>query len=119
VLRSAEYLVTVRERDELLSLTTFADEIRDPGGIEAVPSGRTGTPGRGEVAQAIKLIDAMTRECDPSRYEDYRRRCLMKIIQSNRRKGEAEIPQVEADPGPVPDLMAALKASLARVKQMT
>jgi DNA end-binding protein Ku len=119
VLRSKEYLVAVRTRDGLLSLTTmlFADEIRDPASIPAVPSGRTGTPRRGEVAQALKIIDAMTRDFDPTRYKDCHRSRLMKIIQAKRRNREVEIPDVEAEPDPVPDLMAALKESLARVKQ--
>jgi DNA end-binding protein Ku len=118
VLRSKEYLVAVRERDELLSLTTmlFADEIRDPAEIAAVPTGRTGTPKRGEIGQAVTVIDAMTRDFDPSRYEDCHRSRLIKIVQSKRRTGEVEIPDVESEPGPVPDLMAALKESLARVK---
>jgi DNA end-binding protein Ku len=121
VLRSKEYLVAVRERDGLLSLTTmlFADEIRNPDEIQSVPTGRTGTPGRGEVSQAIKVIDAMTRDFDPARYKDCHRRRLMKIIQTKRRTGEVEIPDIEREPSPVPDLMAALKESLARVKQTT
>jgi DNA end-binding protein Ku len=119
VLRSKEYLVAVRERDELLSLTTmlFADEIRDPASLDAVPSGRSGAPRRGEVAAAVKVIDAMTRELDPSRYEDCHRSRLMKIIQRKRRSGEVEIPDIEPEPDPVPDLMAALKESLARVSR--
>jgi DNA end-binding protein Ku len=61
------------ERDGLLSLTTllFADEIREAASIPAVPAGRTGTPGRDEVAQAIKIIDTMIRRFDPNRCEDY------------------------------------------------
>lgn len=119
VLRSKEYLVAVRERDGLLFLTTmlFADEIRDPTSISAVPSGRPAAPGRGEVDQAIKIIDAMTRDFDPERYEDCHRTRLMKIIRAKQRTGEVEIPDVEPEPDPVPDLMAALKESLARVKQ--
>lgn len=119
VLRTKEYLVAVRERDGLLSLTTmlFADEIRDPESITAVPSGRAGAPHRDEVDQALKVIDAMTRDFDPMRYEDCHRARLMKIIQAKRRTGEVEIPDVEQVPDPVPDLMAALKESLARVKQ--
>jgi DNA end-binding protein Ku len=118
VLRSKEYLVAVRERDGLLSLTTmlFADEIRDPASIPAVPSGRTAAPRRGEVDQAIKIIDAMTRDFDPERYEDCHRSRLMKIIRAKRRTGEVEIPDAEPEPDPVPDLMAALKESLTRVK---
>jgi DNA end-binding protein Ku len=119
VLRSKEYLVAVRERDGLLSLTTmlFADEIRDPASIPAVPTGRAGAPRRNEVDQAVEIIDAMTRDFDPARYEDCHRSRLMKIIQAKRRTGEVEIPAIESEPDPVPDLMAALKESLARVKQ--
>lgn len=118
VLRSKEYLVAVRERDGLLSLTTmlFADEIRDPASIPAVPSGRTGVPRREEVDQAAKIIDAMTRNFDPARYEDCHRTRLMKIIQAKRRTGEVKLPDVEPEPNPVTDLMAALEQSLARVK---
>jgi DNA end-binding protein Ku len=79
VLRSKEYLVAVRERDELLSLTTmlFADEIRDPKEIDGVPSGAAGKPGRGEVAQAVRVIEAMTSGFDPSCYEDRHRKRLI------------------------------------------
>jgi DNA end-binding protein Ku len=119
VLRSKEYLVAVRERDGLLSLTTmlFADEIRDPALIPAVPSGRAGAPRRNEVDKAVEIIDVMTRDFDPARYEDCHRSRLMKIIQAKRRTGEVEIPAIESEPDPVPDLMVALKESLARVKQ--
>lgn len=59
----------------------------------------------------------MTRDFDPSRYEDCHRSRLMKIVQKKRRTSEVEIPDVEPAPDPVPDLMRALKESLARVKQ--
>jgi DNA end-binding protein Ku len=118
VLRSKEYLVAVRERDGLLSLTTmlFADEIRDPAQLDAVPSGRTGAPRRGEVDQAVEVIEAMTRNFDPARYRDCHRARLMKVIESKRRRGEVQIPELEPEPDPVPDLMAALKESLARAR---
>jgi DNA end-binding protein Ku len=118
VLRSKEYLVAVRERDGLLGLTTmlFADEIRDPGEIEAVPYGQQDAPRREEVDRAVELLQAMTREFDPSSYEDSHRARLMKIIQRKRRTGEVEIPEVEQEPSPVPDLMAALKESMDRLQ---
>jgi DNA end-binding protein Ku len=70
VLRSSEYLVAVRERDELLSMTTllFADEVRDADEIDAIPVGAKGEPTRGEITQAVKLIDAMTKSFDPANY---------------------------------------------------
>ena len=112
--------MAVRERDELLSLTTmlFVDEIRDPEEIEAVPSRTRGRRrGAARSAPATKVINAMTRDFDPSRYRDCHRSRLMKIIRSKRTDGEVEIPEVEPEPSPVPDLMAALKESLARVRQ--
>jgi DNA end-binding protein Ku len=118
VMRSREQLVAVRERDGLLALSTllFADEIRDTGEIDAVPSGRRGAPRRREVDQALNVIDAMTRDFDPSRYEDCHRSRLLRLIGRKRRGGEIEIPEVEPEPEPVGDLMAALEASLSRVR---
>ncbi len=119
VLRSKEYLVAVRERDELLALSTmrFADELRDPKDVSAIPSGRAHAPRRGEVAQAAKVIEAMARDFDPARYEDCHRSRLLKLIARKRRTGEVELPEIEPEPSPAPDLMAALEASLARVRR--
>lgn len=119
VLRSKEYLVAVRARDGLLSLTTmlFADEIRNPASNPAVPTGEVGKPRPGETEKAIEIVDAMTRDFDPERYEDHHRARLMKIIRAKRRTGEVKMPSVEPEPEPVSDLMAALQESLARVTQ--
>jgi DNA end-binding protein Ku len=117
VMRSREQLVAVRERDGLLALSTmlFADEIRGPSDLDAVPAGRTSAPRRREVDEALRVIDAMTRAFDPGRYEDCHRARLLRLIQKKRRGGEVEIPELEPEPEPAPDLMAALEASLSRV----
>lgn len=117
VMRSREQLVAVRERDGLLALSTmrFADEIRDPGSIDAVPAGRRGAPSRRAVGEALRVIDAMTRDFDPSRYEDCHRARLLRLIRRKQRGGEIEIPELEPEPEPAQDLMAALEASLSRV----
>jgi len=117
VLRSREQLVAVRERDGLLALSTmrFAGELRDPRSLDAVPAGRRGAPSRRAVAEAVKVIDAMTRDFDPGRYEDCHRTRLLRLIRHKQRGGEIELPEVEPEPGPAPDLMAALEASLSRV----
>lgn len=116
VMRSREQLVAVRERDGLLALSTmlFANEIRDPRAIEAVPSGRRGSPRRGEVDEALRVIEAMTRDFDPGRYVDCHRTRLLRLIRRKQRGREIEIPEVEPEPDPVPDLLAALEASLSR-----
>ena len=123
VLRSNEYLVAVREHDQLLALTTmlFADEVRRADQIDAVPTGTTGEPKRGEVAQAVKLIDAMTRDFDPAAYEDHYRERLLQLVESKRKSKRTRKPShVEeaeaAEPEAAPDLMAALRQSLERVR---
>ncbi len=119
VLRSNEYLVAVRERDQLLSLTTmlFADELRDVSEIDTIPTGSAGEPKRGEVTAAVELLDAMTVEFDPASYEDRDRTALTELIERKRKRSKpraapAEEPEVET----APDLMDALKASLERVR---
>jgi DNA end-binding protein Ku len=116
VMRSREQLVAVRERDGLLALSTmlFASEIRNPADNPAVPAGRRAAPRRAEVDRAMKVIDAMTRDFDPTRYEDCHRSRLLRVIRQKQRSGEVEVPDVEPEPDPVPDLMAALEASLSR-----
>lgn len=122
VLRSNEYLVAVREHDELLSLTTmlFADELRDAAELDTIPTGATGEPKRGEVAEAVKLIEAMTEPFRPDDYEDRYRARLLQLIESKRKtrkKKAAAAPVEESATEPAPDLMAALKASLERARR--
>ena len=123
VLRSNEYLVAVREHDDLLALTTmlFDDELRSSDDIGAVPTGSTGEPKRGEITQAVKLIDAMTRDFDPDSYEDLYRERLLELVESKRKsKKRPKLPvavEEEPEPDTAPDLMAALKASLERARR--
>jgi DNA end-binding protein Ku len=124
VLRSNEYLVAVREHNELLALTTmlFDDELRSSAQIDAVPTGSTGEPKRGEVTQAVKLIDAMTRDFDADSYEDHYRERLLELVENKRKsKRGKKLPAVEEpeqqEAEAAPDLMAALKASLERARR--
>jgi DNA end-binding protein Ku len=121
VLRSNEYLAAVHERDGLLSLSTmlYADEIRDAAQNDAVPSPALFAPTRGEIGAAVELIDAMTSDFDPSSYEDRDRTRLLEMIASRRtakrRKTETSEP-AEGTAHAAPDLMAALRESLARAR---
>ena len=108
VLRSNEYLVAVRERDELRG----TDE------LDAIPTAATGEPKRGEVAEAVKLIEAMSRDFDPDAYEDRNRARLLELVEGKRRNKKAKLPTTEEPQAEgAPDLMDALKASLERVRQ--
>ena len=112
VLRTKEYLVAIRAREQALTLSTlrFHDEVRPTKGINGV-SGRTK---KTEVERAVALIEAMSVPWDPENYEDEYRKRLQAIVRSKRKGGEITVP--EPDPqrtAPVPDLMAALEESLA------
>jgi DNA end-binding protein Ku len=121
VLRAKEYLVALREQDGLLSLTTmrFADELRSPDDIDAIPQGAKGKPTKREVDDAVALIGELTDDFKPSRYDDCHRVRLLRLIDEKRKNGKVEIP--ESDPEPVAqkapkDLMAALEESLAKAR---
>jgi DNA end-binding protein Ku len=121
VLRAREYLVAVREQDGLLSLTTmrFAAEIRDPHDTGAIPTGETGKPSKREIEDAVALVEEMTDEFQPSRYEDQHRARLLALIAEKRKGHEIELP--EREPEPVPqkapaDLIAALEDSLRKAR---
>jgi DNA end-binding protein Ku len=114
VLRTKEYLVAVRVRDELLSLTTmrFHDEVR-PG--KDVPGGGR-KPAKDRLDQAVTLIEAMSVDWDPSSYEDRYRERLLEVIERKKKGKRITVPEDEDEPSPIPDLMAALERSLAQAK---
>jgi len=121
VLRAKEYLVALREQNGLLSLTTmrFADELRTPDDVDAIPTGAKGKPTKREVDDAVALIGELTDDFKPSRYDDCHRVRLLRLIDEKRKNGAVEIP--ESEPEPVAqkapkDLMAALEESLRKAR---
>jgi DNA end-binding protein Ku len=116
VLRNREYLAAIRPRGGRLTLTTmvFQDELRATDPVRDLV-GRAKAPKK-EVDAAVELIEAMSTEWDPSKYEDRHRKRLRKLIEA---KGEGQkiepIDDGEA-PSEVPDLMAALEATLAKAR---
>ena len=115
VLRSKEYLVLVRVRDGRLALTTmrFHDEVRPAKDVDT--GGRK--PPKAQLDAAKKLIEALSAEWDPSRYEDCHRERLLAVIERKRRGRRIVVPSGERDAGaPPPDIMAALRESRERAR---
>lgn len=114
VLRTKEYLVAVRVRDGLLSLTTmlFPDEIRPVKGIA------TGArkPSKEALAQAVKLVEALGDDFDPKAYKDEYNKRLRKIVKDKEKDRTIEAPEDEDEPQPAPDLLEALRASMAEIR---
>ena len=118
VLRSKEHLVAIRPRDGVLAMETmlFADEVIDPDALdELTADGEDKTSDR-ELAMAKQLIDSLTSDFEPQKYRDEYRERVLDMIE---RKAQGETMVIEApaeEPEKVPDLMAALEASIAAAK---
>jgi DNA end-binding protein Ku len=114
VMRTKEYLVLVRPREGLLSLTTllFHDEVRPAKGI--APGGRK--PTKKKVDQAVAVIDALSADWDPERYDDCYRTRLTRVVRDKKKGKTIKAPEEPKQPEPAPDLMAALEETL---QQMT
>ena len=116
VLRTKEYLVAVRTRGEAITLTTmlFHDEVRTPDevGIDGLPKAK-----KAEIDQAVTLVKSLQRDFDPASYEDEHRKRLLAIVEKKKKGQQIEIPDEPATPKAVPDLMAALEASIQRMKK--
>jgi DNA end-binding protein Ku len=118
VLRSKEYLAAVRPVRGMLGLETmfFDDEVRTSQEIDNVPI--AAEPAPRELQVALRLIELLVTEWDPAQYQDTYRQRVLELIEG---KLEADVIHVsEPVPRPatgIPDLMAALKASVEAAKK--
>jgi DNA end-binding protein Ku len=119
VIRSKENLVAIRPHGGVLTMETmlFADEVIPPDSLDelAAADGDQKTSKR-ELEMAQQLIDSLTSEFEPEKYRDEYRERVLELIE---RKAQGETVVIEAppeEPKEVPDLMAALEASIASAK---
>ncbi len=114
VMRTKEYLVAVRVREGALALTTmlFHDEVRPTKGVPA--GGKK--PAKAQLDHAVAIIEALSEDWEPERYDDCYRERLGKVIERKRKGATIEAPREERQPKPAPDLMEALQRTLDRVR---
>jgi DNA end-binding protein Ku len=118
VLRSKEQLVAIRPAGEVLMMETmvFHDEVVPPATIEDLPEEGQATPSDRELRMAQQLVASLSTDFEPERYHDEYREKVLELVE-RKAQGEEIATQPEAPaPARVPDLMAALEASLAAVK---
>jgi DNA end-binding protein Ku len=119
VIRSKENLVAIRPHDGVLTMETmlFADEVISPDSLdEMAAADGEGATSKRELDMAKQLIDSLSSEFEPEKYHDEYRERVLELIE---RKAQGETVVVEApeeEPKKVPDLMAALEASIAAAK---
>jgi DNA end-binding protein Ku len=120
VLRSKEHLVAIRPRDGALAMETmlFADEVIPADSLEelAAGDGDVQTSDR-ELAMANQLIDSLASDFEPEKYRDEYRERVLDLIERKAQGETIVIEEPEAEPEKVPDLMAALEASIASAKK--
>ncbi|MGD6802960.1 Ku protein [Rossellomorea aquimaris] len=116
VMRSKEQLAVVRIYQNTMVMETihFPDEVRQTGDVPNVPA--EDEVGQKELDTAIMLIDQLSTEFDPEKYEDDYRKKLMDLIQSKQTGEKFVTPKEKAPAANVSDLMSALQASIDNTK---
>ncbi|MBA2793355.1 MAG: Ku protein [Thermoleophilaceae bacterium] len=119
VIRSKEQLVALRPRGEVMTMETllFGDEVVDPGAIGDLPDSSEVKASEREVDMARQLIASLASDFDPSKYQDTYREAVLGMIERKADGEEIAIQPDEEEPAAVPDLMAALEASIAGAKR--
>ena len=118
VLRTKQYLATLRAREGVLVLSTmlYPDEVIDPAELEVATTDAT-KPAKRELDMATSLVESLSATFDPSKYHDDHREKVLALIEA---KAEGESIAAPSEPqaaAPVVDLMAALEASLEAARQ--
>src|SRR5690606_30333928 len=114
VMRSKQHMAVLRPADGRLVMEVlhFADEVRaaddidEMGYLDAAPD-----PTDKELAMAEQLLESLTTDWDPERYEDTYRVRVLELIES-KAEGKAIVTEKDQESAPVIDLMAALEASV-------
>jgi len=116
VLRTKQYLAAIRPKDDALVMETmlFADEVNPLAELD-LPGPDVDVTDR-EEKMARSLIDSLTTDFEPDKYRDEYRERVLALIEK-KASGQEVVVEESAEEAPrVVDLMAALEASLAAVK---
>ncbi len=119
VMRSKQYLAALRSDDGVLVLSTmvYADEVNDPAEMSELEGVDDVSISDRELRMARQLIDSLTEDFDPVKFEDTHRNQVLDLVE---RKAAGE--ELVAPPTPVAeeklvDLMAALEESVKEAKE--
>jgi DNA end-binding protein Ku len=117
VLRQKGHLVALRPHGDVLTMETlvYADEVVSLDTIEEAGDTGDGKVTERELAMARQLIEMLAAPFEPERFRDDYRDAVLAMIE---RKVSGEVLAVAPEapaPAAVPDLMAALQASIDAV----
>jgi DNA end-binding protein Ku len=118
VLRSKQQLCALRPTGEVLTLTTmlWGDEVLSPDRLDELESVSEAEASDRELKMAEQLIDSLSGEFDPGEFHDEYRQQVLDLIERKAAGEEIAVQPQAEEPAAAPDLMAALEASLAAVR---
>ncbi|WP_096154964.1 MULTISPECIES: non-homologous end joining protein Ku [Bacillus] len=116
-IRSKQQLAVVRVYKDCLIMETihYPDEVRNVKDVPSVPE-KTDVNEQ-ELKTAIMLIDQLTTEFEPDKYEDDYREAILTLIESKITNEQGTTTPKEGEKNNVVDLMSALQASIERTKK--
>ena len=116
VLRQKGHLVALRAHDEVLVMETlvFTDEVVSPSTLDDLAAAEAEVSER-ELAVARQLIEMLSGPFDAAQYRDDYREAVLALIERKIAGEEIAVAPEAPAPAVVPDLMAALQASVAAV----
>jgi len=118
VLRTRQQICALRPANGVLVLSTmlFGDEVNAPERLDELEGLADVQATRAEVAMAEQLIESLSTPFEPDAYRDEYRERVLDLIERKAAGEEIAVQPAAAAPAPVPDLMAALEASVAAVR---
>jgi DNA end-binding protein Ku len=121
VIRQKESLVAIRALPDhdVLEMATmlFSDEVVDPERLDDIPEADDVKTNARELDIAKQLVESLAGPFEPAKYHDTYREAVLAMIEKKAAGEEIVVQEVEEEAAPVPDLMAALKASLDAVRK--
>lgn len=117
IIRQKEQLAVIRVYQNILVVETihYPDEVRNVLDVPNVPE--VVDVQKKELDVAKMLIDQLTTEFDPEKYQDEYRTALLELIEEKKNNAEVTTAQDKPVPDNVTNLMDALQASLDRAKK--
>jgi DNA end-binding protein Ku len=118
VLSSKEHLVLLRPAGDALAieLLFYPEDVRISTREEIEEVVHDTNVAKAELEMAKQLVESLSREFDPGEFENEHKRDLMALIEKKLAGEEIEMAPEPEQPEQVPDLMAALQASLEQAK---
>jgi DNA end-binding protein Ku len=118
VLRTKQQLCALRPTGDVLTLSTmlFGDEVLSPDRLDELDDIAEAAATERELKMAQQLIDSLSNDFDPERFRDEYREQVLQLIERKASGEQITVEPAAEEPEEVPDLMAALEASLAAVK---